>query len=226
MGEENNRESASWKKLVIAKSNNEWTSKLKPEEHELRGMHSIFDMYNEPHNGQVKTEDENHGEACQSMDQMEAMPVAVAYDLDCHPDVLPKSRGRKSSVARGETEEERASRLARMSAYAAARLASETPDQRATRLRRMSQYAARRLAHESDEQRAKRLSRMSAYAAKRLSQESPEQRKNRLARMSAYAAKRQAMKKYMKNMALSSKPQKYDSTDDSGQWLILYTFSF
>ncbi|CAH1646305.1 unnamed protein product [Spodoptera littoralis] len=123
-------------------------------------------------------------------------PMLMTQNLDPLVLITPdKRRTRKDSGRKCESPTERASRLAKMSAYAAQRLANETPDQRASRLRRMSEYAAKRLSLESSEQRAKRLSRMSAYAAKRLANESPEQRQARLARMSAYAARRQAMKK-------------------------------
>ncbi|XP_041977682.1 uncharacterized protein C05D11.13-like [Aricia agestis] len=97
-----------------------------------------------------------------------------------------------------ETPEERAERLAKMSAYAARRLANETPEQRSIRLKRMSEYAAKRLSRETPQERFQRLSRMSAYAAQRLANETPEQRNMRLSRMSAYAAKRQAMRKTAK----------------------------
>ncbi|KAF9416457.1 hypothetical protein HW555_006218 [Spodoptera exigua] len=126
-------------------------------------------------------------------------PLLLTQNLDPLALITPdKRRSRKDSGRKCESPDERASRLAKMSAYAAQRLANETPDQRASRLRRMSEYAAKRLSMETSEQRAKRLSRMSAYAAKRLANESPEQRQARLARMSAYAARRQAMMKVAK----------------------------
>lgn len=185
----------SWKKMVIAKANNEWISTIKSEH-----MYSTMSA-TDPNTEQeqialvnVKTEqDDNPVEASQIDTAM-----SLTQELDPLSLLQPATRRRKSSGgSKCESPEERAARLAKMSAYAAHRLANETPDQRANRLRRMSEYAAKRLALETSEQRAKRLSRMSAYAAKRLANETPEQRQARLARMSAYAARRQAMKKVM-----------------------------
>lgn len=190
----------SWKKMVIAKANDKWISTIKSEQQDADDEINTtgFSLGDEhiPF-GNVKNElDEvsvNHTYQGMSVDQEPENLVQELDPLDLENPV--KQRRRKGSGPKHETAEERAARLAKMSAYAAQRLANETADQRALRLRRMSQYAAKRLSQETSEQRAKRLARMSAYAARRLAKESPEQRQARLARMSAYAARRQAQKK-------------------------------
>ncbi|XP_023953122.1 uncharacterized protein LOC112056869 [Bicyclus anynana] len=189
----------SWKKMVIAKSNNEWfTSIVKSEPDE--SMDAIMNTNNlsveeDPFNFEIKKEnnvDCNEKSSDEDSDGSAPMEIVESF---LSPEITKK---RRISVGpKNETPEERAARLAKMSAYAAKRLANESPDQRAQRLKRMSEYAAKRLAQETSEQRAKRLARMSAYAARRLASESPEQRALRLSRMSAYAARRQAMKKVM-----------------------------
>lgn len=178
MSKDDSSQDISWKKLVIAKSNNEWTTS-------------------------VKIEQDEKSEECSNSENDEAentslLPISFVPVVGCSSEErsAPTRRRRRSSATKcTETDDERSARLARMSAYAANRLANETPEQRAMRLKRMSEYAARRLASETPEQREKRLSRMSAYSAKRLAGETPEQRSHRLARMSAYAARRHAMKK-------------------------------
>ncbi|KAJ8725398.1 hypothetical protein PYW08_003581 [Mythimna loreyi] len=191
-----NSSDCSWKKMVIAKANNEWISTVKSDytkmDNSLTDTNSDIEqiVYDN-----VKTEyDETSCDKSYEMDDSSSM--SSTQELDPLMVLEPsKRRRRKDSGPKCESPNERATRLAKMSAYAAQRLANETPEQRASRLRRMSEYAAKRLSKETSEQRAKRLSRMSAYAAKRLANESPEQRQARLARMSAYAARRQAMKK-------------------------------
>ncbi|CAH2086854.1 unnamed protein product [Euphydryas editha] len=189
---------SSWKKMVIAKSNNKWVSTMKSEPVDsivttmnttnLSVGENNFDVKNIKKENEAVNNDTSNQEECEVESFLQEMdPLTI--------DIPSRRNRRKSSGPKNETPEERAARLAKMSAYAARRLANETPDQRAIRLRRMSEYAARRLAQETGEQRARRLARMSAYAAKRLASESPEQRQARLARMSAYAARRQALKK-------------------------------
>lgn len=181
MCEDNSGIDASWKKLVLAKANNKWISTVKVE-----GV-DVDNSSNEIHTfDNIKCESDNSSSSPGNFLQV--------IDSDSLLEENRKRR-RKRQGSRGETDDERAMRLAKMSAYAAHRLANETPEQRAARLKRMSEYAARRLANESSEQRERRLARMSAYAARRLAEESPEQRAARLARMSAYAAHRLASKK-------------------------------
>lgn len=194
--------SDTWKKLVIAKANDQWVSisKIKKEQHvgdvDSAGTAGNFSLdYEHTPYQTIKTEGIAASEDWQADDPL-ASPES---DLDPFLDKKEKS----------ESSEERASRLAKMSAYAAQRLANETPLQRATRLKRMSEYAAKRLASETREQRAKRLARMSAYAAKRLAQETPEQRQARLTRMSAYAAKRHSMKKTGASTTKNSQSKNY-----------------
>ncbi|KAM3961739.1 fibroin-modulator-binding protein-1 [Aphomia sociella] len=191
----------SWKKMVIAKTNNKWISTIKSE---TTNAGNLLDSNNfsvsdeQMSHGQIKTEKEdlNIDNNVGQISNIE--PESMLQEVDPLSIQEPMMRRRrKGSVPKNETADERSARLAKMSAYAAQRLANESPEQRANRLRRMSQYAAKRLAQETSEQRAKRLARMSAYAAKRLAEETPEQRQSRLARMSAYAARRQAMKKIM-----------------------------
>ncbi|XP_053625014.1 uncharacterized protein LOC128683411 [Plodia interpunctella] len=205
-----NSSDCSWKKMVIAKANHEWVSKIKCENTETLiveveepvGSTTNFSIPEESPMcyGNIKSENGD-------IDAMHSVgePEIFTQSLDPLMIAEPKQRRRRSSVAKSpknETPDERAARLAKMSAYAAQRLANESPEQRAARLKRMSEYAARRLAQETSEQREQRLARMSAYAAKRLAQETPEQRRNRLSRMSAYAARRQAMKKVMNSKDL------------------------
>ncbi|CAB3234697.1 unnamed protein product [Arctia plantaginis] len=196
----------SWKKMVIAKANNKWSSTIKLDHSKMDDPVSGIDV-NSKHQEMtlvdVKQEQEDSctDESCET-----EMPISMTQEVD--PLVLlqpAKRRRRKSSgTPKCESPAGRASRLAKMSAYAAHRLANETPEQRANRLKRMSDYAAKRLADETSDQRAKRLSRMSAYAAKRLANETPEQRQARLTRMSAYAARRQAMKKIVDASSVGS----------------------
>ncbi|KAI5635476.1 hypothetical protein NE865_11849 [Phthorimaea operculella] len=187
-----------WKKMVLTKSDNQWTSNIKSDMNEgSNAMHTAgFSIDYNPY-GIIKTEaDEVNNQAYTNRDHVVAEPeICLTQDEDPLLVEGAGRRRRRGSLPKHETPEERAARLAKMSAYAAQRLASETPEQRAVRLKRMSEYAAKRLATETSEQRAKRLSRMSAYAARRLAKETPEQRKARLARMSEYAARRQAIKK-------------------------------
>lgn len=186
----------SWNKLVISKSDDQWTSTIKSEQNDadFTGCTSSYN-YEKQGTGHIKKEQEPYHE----LDYMREDAETMTQELD--PLLLEgtagyqrRRRGSGSGI-KGESTEERSARLAKMSAYAAQRLANETPEQRAMRLKRMSDYAAKRLARETTEQRARRLARMSEYAAKRLAAESPEQRQARLARMSAYAARRQALKK-------------------------------
>ncbi|XP_047527830.1 uncharacterized protein LOC125064690 [Vanessa atalanta] len=189
---------SSWKKMVIAKSNNKWISTIKSEPIDsiVTTMNTTNLSIGESNFGFREIKKENDGVSIESSTPETNETESMIQEMDPLNIDLPARRTRrKSSGPKNETPEERTARLAKMSAYAAKRLANETPDQRAIRLRRMSEYAAKRLAQESSEQRARRLARMSAYAAKRLASESPEQRQARLARMSAYAARRQAMKK-------------------------------
>lgn len=194
-----NSSDCSWKKIVIAKANNKWISSIKSEhsDSEMDNSVSATDLNSEHEQiscDNVKRELEETGVVRNNFEMED--PISLTQEMDPHSLLeAGKRRRRKGSGPKCESPNERASRLAKMSAYAAQRLANETPEQRANRLRRMSEYAAKRLSTETSEQRAKRLSRMSAYAAKRLASESPEQRQARLARMSAYAARRQAMKK-------------------------------
>lgn len=194
----------SWKKMVIAKANDKWISTIKSEQidaDDATNTTSFSLGEHIPHipYGNIKNERDEPSQTVNHTYQSVSVnhePENLVQELD--PLLLEnpvKRRRRKGSGPKNETSEERSARLAKMSAYAAQRLANETADQRALRLRRMSQYAAKRLSQETSEQRAKRLSRMSAYAARRLAKESPEQRQARLARMSAYAARRQAQKK-------------------------------
>lgn len=201
---------SSWKKLVIARTNNEWISNVKAEVEKLAAAYTMdtsnFSIIDDEHLPFVDVKVEGPEITISSYnDETESDETSMSgYDDPLsRQDIVPKRRQRKGSGPASETPEARAARLARMSSYASKRLANETPEQRAARLQRMSQYAARRLAQETSEQRAKRLSRMSAYAAKRLSQETPEQRQARLTRMSAYAAKRQIMKKFLDNKTKS-----------------------
>uniref|UniRef100_A0A2A4J3E6 STPR domain-containing protein n=1 Tax=Heliothis virescens TaxID=7102 RepID=A0A2A4J3E6_HELVI len=186
-----NTSDCSWKKMVIAKTNNEWISSVKSGYSEINntvnasGMNSDHEQIS--YDNVKKEHEETSCDKTYELEDSMQSPLALLEPT--------KRRRRRDSGPKCESPDERASRLAKMSAYAAQRLANETPEQRAVRLRRMSEYAAKRLSLETSEQRAKRLSRMSAYAAKRLANESPEQRQARLARMSAYAARRQAMKK-------------------------------
>lgn len=199
MGEDYGATDCSWKKMVIAKANDEWISTIKSEQADVgRAMNTSdfsMDAVQMPF-GIVKTENEDtSGDQAYNEYSEETGSLGFEDPLLLETPSPERRRRRKGSGPKSESEEERASRLAKMSAYAAQRLANETAEQRALRLRRMSEYAARRLAHESAEQRARRLARMSAYAARRLASETPEQRRARLARMSAYAARRQALKK-------------------------------
>lgn len=184
----------SWNKLVISKSDDQWTSSIKSEQNdaEFAGSTSNYN-YEQQGPRHIKKEQEPYSE----LDYMKDDAETMTQELDPLLIEGAQQRRRRGSGTgiKGESTEERSARLAKMSAYAAQRLANETPEQRAVRLKRMSDYAAKRLARETSDQRAKRLARMSEYAAKRLAAETPEQRQARLARMSAYAAKRQAMKK-------------------------------
>ncbi|CAG9585812.1 unnamed protein product [Danaus chrysippus] len=184
---------STWKKMVIAKCNNKWMTTMKNKFESFPPENtSNLSLGEESYAfGSVKEEnDTTNVEVYGSEEQSRSEPIQEEDPL------LIENKGRRrNSVTKPETPEERTARLAKMSAYAAKRLANETPEQRSFRLKRMSEYAAKRLAQETSEQRAKRLARMSAYAAKRLASESPEQRQARLTRMSAYAARRQAMKK-------------------------------
>ncbi|XP_026742673.1 uncharacterized protein LOC113504527 [Trichoplusia ni] len=193
MGDLNTSES-SWKKMVLAKSNNEWISTIKSEPGEMDDTKSTTSM-------NLGDQQMSFGIIKKELDESSVDPSSETDDeptqiLDPLSLLKPgKQRRRRGSGLKSESSDERAARLAKMSAYAAQRLANETPEQRARRLRRMSEYAAKRLSRETNEQRANRLFRMSEYSAKRLANESPEQRQARLARMSAYAARRHAMKK-------------------------------
>lgn len=199
----------SWNKLVISKSDDRWTSIIKSERNdaEYAGSASSYD-HEQQRPGNIKIEQETCGE----LDYMKDDAETMTQELDplLIEGTQPRRRRGSGSGIRSESTEERSARLAKMSAYAAQRLANETPEQRAVRLKRMSDYAAKRLAQETSDQRARRLARMSEYAAKRLAAESPEQRQARLARMSAYAAKRQALKKKLiansGNFSASSQP--------------------
>lgn len=200
----------SWKKMVIAKSDNKWISTIKSED-STSPIHPTMNNTNLSIDFEgIKSEkDEDNSRN----DEVEAETMVQEMD-PLLIEAAPRIR-RRSSASKNETPEERAARLAKMSAYAARRLANETPEQRAMRLKRMSEYAAKRLAQESSEQRARRLARMSAYSAKRLANESPEQRQARLVRMSAYAARRQAMKKMINpspDNSLTSEYASYDPT--------------
>lgn len=199
----------SWNKLVISKSDDQWTSTIKSEQNDAEFARCASSYnYEQQRPGNIKTEQEPCGE----LDYMKDDAETMTQELDPLLIESTQRRRRRGSGLgiRSESTEERSARLAKMSAYAAHRLANETPEQRAVRLKRMSDYAAKRLARETSEQRAKRLARMSEYAAKRLAAETPEQRQARLARMSAYAAKRQALKKKViansGNFSASSEP--------------------
>ncbi|CAG4907190.1 unnamed protein product [Colias eurytheme] len=200
----------SWKKMVLSKSENKWSSMIKSES--IRTVEQTMntnsfslndDACNFPTVKVERDEDtsmENYefsieGDASVSAEDDPLLTDNSDVISGCNTEAKSVRVGRRISGPKNETLEERTARLARMSAYAARRLANETPEQRAVRLKRMSEYAAKRLATESSDQRAKRLARMSAYAARRLANETTEQREARLARMSAYAARRQAMKK-------------------------------
>ncbi|XP_069365475.1 uncharacterized protein C05D11.13-like [Maniola hyperantus] len=199
----------SWKKMVIAKSNNKWftTIKTEPVDSFSTNMNTTNLSIDED-NYTFVIKEEKVAE-CRGNSSDEDSDGSAPMEI-VDPLLAPINRKRRISVGpKNETPEERAARLAKMSAYAAKRLANETPEQRALRLKRMSEYAAKRLSQETSEQRAKRLARMSAYAAKRLASETPEQRQLRLSRMSAYAARRQAMKKDMS----SSRSEKNINTD-------------
>lgn len=188
-----NSPDCSWKKIVLAKSNNEWISTIKQERCDAEDSMNIsnFSLDGEEEvegNVRVKTEHFSH---CNPIEQHEAISIMQEVDpLLVICDEPERIRRRNGSGPKAETPEERKVRLAKMSAYAAKRIANESPEQRALRLKRMSEYAARRLAQETSEQRSARLAKMSAYAAKRLASETLEQRQARLARMSAYSAKR------------------------------------
>lgn len=194
MDEVNACHSNSWKKMVISKSNDEWISKIKTESGGTLNMHTTnfpIPQQTLPYVSiKVEKEDEQSElqeteDYCLNLENDPLLKVVKIKKLSPHKGTSPKS----------ETEEARERRLAKMSAYAAHRLATESAEQRAMRLKRMSEYASRRLATETSEQRARRLARMSAYAARRIASETLEQRKARLAKMSAYAARRNAMKK-------------------------------
>lgn len=190
-----NSSDCSWKKMVIAKSNNSWTTSIRADNNkDEAGNTTSFSL--EDSFVHIKTERDDNEHSYEVPVEPETM-LSESIFVDPLLMVTPiQSRKRRtSSTTKEEPADMRAKRLAKMSAYAAQRLANETPEQRAARLKRMSEYAARRLATETSEQRAKRLSRMSAYAARRLAEETPEQRQARLARMSAYAAKRHALRK-------------------------------
>lgn len=194
MGEPSSSNS-SLRKLVLAKAEDQWISSLKIENAANKGTGTTDFSLDYQLTGAVKAEAyDDDGKTLQENELL----------IEIDPLVDDKTK-------KQETSEGRAARLAKMSAYAAQRLANESPDQRAQRLKRMSEYAARRLASETGEQRARRLARMSAYAARRLAQESPDKRKERLARMSAYAAKRHAMKKKTNRGSISTS----DSSDDT-----------
>ncbi|KAJ0180279.1 hypothetical protein K1T71_003683 [Dendrolimus kikuchii] len=207
-----NSSDCSWKKMVIAKSNNSWTTSVKDNNNRDEiGNCTSFSL--EDAFVHIKTEHDDNEHTYEVPVEPETMlnePILVDPLLMVSP-MQPKKR--RTSSTKEEPAEMRAKRLAKMSAYAAQRLANETPEQRAVRLKRMSEYAARRLAAETSEQRAKRLSRMSAYAAKRLAEESPEQRQARLARMSAYAAKRHALRKVTTAKPDSLKSAAFDISD-------------
>ncbi|XP_049866848.1 uncharacterized protein LOC126367385 [Pectinophora gossypiella] len=197
----------SWKKMVIAKSENEWTATIKNERPDDNTANTSVDGDSSLDNLKGENSQQAVGQSYQN--NLIAGEDSYAMVQECDPLLVETGKMRRPRGSlKNESPEERASRLAKMSAYAANRLANETAEQRALRLKRMSAYAARRLAHETSEQRATRLARMSAYAARRLAQESPEQRKARLTRMSAYAAKRHAMRK----RGSSDKSQIEDST--------------
>lgn len=189
----------SWKKMVIVKANDKWVSSIKNEQTDADHDTTNFSLGEKKVNfADIKREDEDVGSDKSGRNADHASFEADEMIQEMDPLLIEtpmKRRRRKGSGPKNESPEERAMRLAKMSAYAAQRLANESPEQRSLRLKRMSEYAAKRLSQETSEQRAKRLARMSAYAARRLAKETPEQRQARLARMSAYAAKRQAIKK-------------------------------
>ncbi|XP_072943979.1 uncharacterized protein [Epargyreus clarus] len=195
----------SWKQMVIRKSKNKWISTIrskeskrsKPEDSTMSTANFSLDHEQIPVCNIKREKDDDSdqilpddGVGEQHMFIQELNPFLIERPIN-----RPLKRRPKGSIPKRETQEERAVRLSKMSAYAAQRLANETPEQRALRLRRMSEYASKRLAQETSTQRAQRLARMSAYAAKRLAKETPEQRQERLTRMSAYSARRQAMRK-------------------------------
>lgn len=197
--------------MVIAKANNQWISTIKTENAEAEEQQQNTTDFSSGENcNNLKTEQEHEETVDISFECSSEEPVSMTQELDPLSFQTPMKRRRKGSGPRGETADERATRLAKMSAYAAQRLANETPEQRASRLKRMSEYAAKRLASETSEQRAKRLARMSAYAARRLAKETPEQRQMRLTRMSAYAARRQAMKKIVTISKVPDSPNSYN----------------
>ncbi|XP_028178086.1 uncharacterized protein LOC135072200 [Ostrinia nubilalis] len=186
---DNNSSDCSWKKIVLAKANNEWVSTIKQEQCDIDDSVNTSNTSSDGDHianfssfTPVKPE---HGSYSQAP-EMESM----MQELDPLLVVCESRRQRRGSGPKVESPEERKIRLAKMSAYAAKKLAKETPEQRAARLKRMSEYSARKLAQETSQQRAIRLAKMSAYAARRLAQETPQQRKVRLARMQAYSAKR------------------------------------
>ncbi|XP_038215143.1 uncharacterized protein LOC119834752 [Zerene cesonia] len=195
----------SWKKMVLSKSENKWSSMIKSESIQVEQTMNTNsfslndDMCNFPTIKVEKDDDTSMVNYESSVEEDASVSTEDDPLMTDKSEIKTEAKsvrvGRRISGPKNETPEERAARLARMSAYAARRLANETPEQRAMRLKRMSEYAAKRLATESRDQRAKRLARMSAYAARRLANETTEQREARLARMSAYAARRQAMKK-------------------------------
>ncbi|XP_068629937.1 zinc finger protein 821-like [Battus philenor] len=188
MGDFNESNSSSWKKIVISKSNDEWTSTVKPVKQSEQTSTNILSDEQRHALVNIKIEKED--------EQTTVEETEICFEMeDPLLHTVKKKRRRKGAGPKHETYEERALRLAKMSAYSAQRLANETPERRAARLKRMSDYATKRLATETNEQRARRLARMSAYAAKRLANETADQRQARLSRMSSYAARRQAMKK-------------------------------
>lgn len=199
----------SWKKMVIAKTNNKWSSTIKSEDSidpispKMNATNLSIDFEDIKNEIDDNISKNDHVESETLVQEMDPLLIESAS----------KKKRRKSSSSKNETPEERAARLAKMSAYAAKRLANESPEQRASRLKRMSDYAAKRLAQESIEQRARRLARMSAYSARRLANESPEQRRARLIRMSAYAAKRSTKKTVDPNStnSISSECSHYES---------------
>lgn len=191
-----NSSDCSWKKMVIAKSNNSWTSSIKGDDDKTDDTTNTLNFsLGDSFRIHIKTEREDNDNSYEIPVEPVTMLEESSFDDPLRITTNTSPKKRRTSATKEETAEVRAKRLAKMSAYAAERLRNESPDQRAARLKRMSEYAARRLATETSEQRAKRLLRMSAYAAKRLANETAEQRKARLTRMSAYAARRHAMKK-------------------------------
>lgn len=210
MGDMNSSD-CSWKKLVIAKSNNEWISSIKQERCDAEDSMDISNFSLEGEHGEDNVKVKSEHFSCSQLQQNE--PISLMQEIDPLMIVCEPQRRRNGSGPKVETPEERQIRLAKMSAYAAKRIANESPEQRAMRLKRMSEYAARRLAQETSEQRAARLAKMSAYAAKRLASETQEQRQARLARMSAYSAKRTKSKAAEKKY--STEPYQNNTNNDS-----------